>query len=179
MTKYFFTSDTHFGHDRDFIYKSRGFSSIEEHDEEIIRRWNSVVSEDDTVFHLGDMMLMDNDHGIECLKRLNGHIVLLRGNHDSHRRISLYEECENVEECDLYATVVHLNNRMFYLSHYPTLVSNAGAYDRIICLHGHTHSKNAKEFSENFCYNVGMDAHNCTPVSIEEIIKEMPIPDAT
>ena len=31
MTVYI-TSDLHFGHNRNFIYESRGFSSIEEHD---------------------------------------------------------------------------------------------------------------------------------------------------
>lgn len=32
----YFTSDLHFGHDKDFIYKSRGFNSIGDHDNTII-----------------------------------------------------------------------------------------------------------------------------------------------
>ena len=39
----YFTSDLHIGHDRDFIWKERGFSSVEKHNEEILKRWNEVV----------------------------------------------------------------------------------------------------------------------------------------
>ena len=79
----FFTSDTHFGHDRGFLWAPRGFESSQEHDEEVIRRWNEVVGPEDTVYLLGDLMLNDNEHGIECLKRLNGHINILYGNERS------------------------------------------------------------------------------------------------
>ena len=53
----YFTSDLHIGHDRDFIWKARGFSSIEEHDTEILKRWNSIVQPEDTVYILGDLCL--------------------------------------------------------------------------------------------------------------------------
>ena len=76
MGRIFVTSDTHFGHDRKFLYSPRGFKSIQEHDEAIIQNWNSVVEPDDTVYHLGDVMLGDNEHGMECLKRLNGNIII-------------------------------------------------------------------------------------------------------
>ena len=42
MKKIYFSSDLHFSHNKDFIYKARGFTSIEEHDEEIIKRFNSI-----------------------------------------------------------------------------------------------------------------------------------------
>ena len=61
--KIWFTSDTHFGHDKEFLYGPRGFASIGQHDWEIIRNWNSVVGPDDEVYHLGDMMLIDNEKG--------------------------------------------------------------------------------------------------------------------
>ena len=32
MSKIFVTSDTHFGHDRGFLYEPRGFENIQEHD---------------------------------------------------------------------------------------------------------------------------------------------------
>ena len=56
MGRMFVVSDTHFGHEREFLYGPRNFSSIQEHDEEVIRRWNSVVQPDDTVYHLGDVI---------------------------------------------------------------------------------------------------------------------------
>ena len=74
MSKIFLTSDTHFGHDREFLWGPRGFTNSQEHDEAVIKNWNETVSPDDIVYHLGDLMLGDNAHGIECVKRLNCHI---------------------------------------------------------------------------------------------------------
>ena len=65
------TSDTHFCHDREFIFGPRGFSCVEEMNKAIVERWNSVVSDDDTVYHLGDTILNDIDSGIEYFKFVN------------------------------------------------------------------------------------------------------------
>ena len=56
MSEIWITSDTHFGHDKDFIWGARGFENIEQHNQEIIKRWNEVVKKDDIVYHLGDGM---------------------------------------------------------------------------------------------------------------------------
>jgi len=39
-----FTSDTHFSHNKDFIFKDRGFGSIQDHDETLIKNWNEKIS---------------------------------------------------------------------------------------------------------------------------------------
>ena len=169
----FFTSDTHFGHDRGFLWGPRGFNSINEHDEEVIRRWNEVVSPDDTVYLLGDVMLNDNEHGIECLKRLNGNIKLIFGNHDTDTRKALYATLPNVEILG-YATMIKIDKFHFYISHYPSYTSNlengAPLSQHVINLYGHTHQKD--NFYQNipFMYHVGPDSHNCYPVSFEQII---------
>ena len=46
----YFTSDLHFNHRRAFIYGARGFSSIEEMNEALVQRWNSIVTEEDEVY---------------------------------------------------------------------------------------------------------------------------------
>ena len=43
MSNIWITSDTHFGHDKDFIWKERGYCSIQEHDEDLIKKWNEHV----------------------------------------------------------------------------------------------------------------------------------------
>ena len=53
MTIYF-TSDLHLGHKNIIRLSKRPFISVEEMDEEIIRRFNSLVTENDTVYDLGD-----------------------------------------------------------------------------------------------------------------------------
>lgn len=109
--KIWFTSDTHFGHQKDFLFGPRGFASSEEHDVAIIKNWNSIISPDDEVYHLGDVMLGDNEHGIKCLEQLNGRIHILIGNHDTDTRIQLYKQCKNVVSID-YALRKTLENIM-------------------------------------------------------------------
>ena len=176
MSKIFITSDTHFGHDREFLLGPRGFTSIEEHDQEVIRRWNSVVSPDDVVYHLGDVMLNDNAHGMECLRQLNGQIKIVPGNHDTDSRLKLYAQLENVEVMPM-AISLKYKKYNFYLSHHPTLTSNLekAPYLRmhLINLYGHTHQQGKFFQDMPFMFHVGMDSNNCTPVSLDDAIQMM------
>lgn len=172
----YFTSDTHFCHNKEFIYKPRGFSNIEEHDKTIIENWNKIVNKDDIIYHLGDVMLNDNEKGLESLKSLNGEIHIIRGNHCSNTRIELYKTLSNIVEVT-YATMIKYKKCHFYLSHYPTItandIDNSPYHKNIINLFGHTHQKN-KFYNDNpYMYCVCLDAHNNYPVSIEQIIKDI------
>lgn len=184
MGRIFVTSDTHFGHDREFVYGPRGFNSIGEHDETIIARWNEVVNEDDIVYHLGDVMLGDNSYGIECIKRLKGTIYIIPGNHDTSARISLYKKLDNVHVLEsgipgleAAAATLKYNKYNFYLSHHPTLTSNLEKAPylkmHLINLFGHTHQ--TKPFYEEmpYMFHVGMDSNNCTPVLLDDAIQKM------
>ena len=171
-----FCSDWHFSHDKEFIWKARGFNSVAEMNEQIIKRHNSLVAEDDDVYVLGDLCmsgnLAENKHYIE---RLNGRLHIVFGNHCTDNRKKMYESCHNVVELCGYATMIEYKKYSFYISHYPT---NTGNYDDrgltgcVINLCGHVHTTN--EFVDmdkgQMSYHVEMDAHNCYPVSIEEII---------
>lgn len=176
MPKTWLTSDTHFGHTRSFLYKPRGYDSIEEHDVDLIRIWNATVSLEDTVWLLGDVMLNDNDHGMECLRRLNGTIKILRGNHDSDNRIELYNSLPNVEVIG-YATMIKYKKYSIYLSHYPTRTAN---YDDGVSLHrkvlsfcGHSHTTDRfADWDDLGVYHVEWDAFG-KPVELDTAIKEI------
>lgn len=170
MNKIFLTSDLHFGHDKEFVWKNRGFNSIEEMNSAIVERWNAVVEPEDTVYVLGDLIMGDIAN-IEWLKKLNGHLEIIAGNHDSDKRLDEYCKLLNVTYHG-YADMIKKGKRTFYLSHHPTIMKNGDSPGIPWNLHGHTHSK--EKFCEyNHCYNVNMDAHNCTPVSIEEIMNDI------
>lgn len=175
--KIFFTSDLHLGHDKSFIFGPRGFSSIEEHDETIINNWNQVVGADDIVYILGDVIMGDQEKGIEKLKRLNGkEIVVIVGNHDTEQKMSKYLSLDKVYILG-YADIIKYGKYRFYLSHHPTITSNMEKgepmHRHLINLFGHTHSKDKFFYDMPFMYNVACDAHNCTPVSVEQIIQDI------
>lgn len=169
----YFTSDLHLGHNKDFVYAARGFDNIEDHDAAIIERWNSVVKNEDTVYILGDLMLNDNEHGIKCLEQLNGIKFFIRGNHDTDTRLNLYMDEQGANIAYLGdASILKYKGYRFYLSHYPTLTGNPGE-DTLKHLFGHTHQKTNFYENNNCMYHVGVDSHNCYPVSIDEIITEL------
>lgn len=170
--KIWFTSDTHFGHVKDFLWAPRGFNSIEEHDEAIIKNWNEVVGPDDEVYHLGDVMLNDNDHGMKCISRLNGHIHLILGNHDTEGRVLLYEQCSNICEI-VFAKELKIGKNYFWLCHYPTCVGNFDDNKKIWCLCGHSHTKNKYIDMDKKCYHIELDAHNNRPVELQEILNDI------
>lgn len=175
QSKIWLTSDLHFAHNREFLYGPRGFNSIEEHDEEIIRRWNSVVNPRDTVYILGDLILGDNEHGIECLKRLNGMKIFIHGNHDTTNRCFLYTNVAYLLD-EGYATTLTYKHYHFYLSHFPTITSNLekeSLKQMTINLYGHTHQKTNFYEDRPYMYHVGMDSHDCYPVSLDEIIQHI------
>ena len=117
------TSDWHFGHDREFIWKARGFASTEDMNEYIIASHNAVVKPDDEVYVLGDLMLGDSAKGIECIKRMNGRLHIVRGNHDTNKRWEAYSELPNVTEMENVILLKYQKHHL-YLSHYPTLTGN-------------------------------------------------------
>ena len=55
--KVFLISDTHFSHSNVIRYENRPFRDADEMDKHMIEKWNEVVSENDLVFHLGDVVI--------------------------------------------------------------------------------------------------------------------------
>ena len=179
MGKIYITSDLHFCHDREFIYASRGFNSIEEHDESIVSIWNEIITDEDEVYLLGDLILMDTDRGMGYVKQLKGKIHVIIGNHDSQDKIDRYLQLDNIVEV-VAAAYLSVGKVRFYLSHYPTLLVQdkfESFKPPIINLFGHTHQNENTFIYEGkvnpFMYHVGMDSHNCMPILIEDIIEDI------
>lgn len=171
----FVTSDLHFCHDRQFIYKPRGFESIDEMNNAIVENWNNTVGKDDDVYILGDIMLKDNDKGIELLSSLNGYLHIVLGNHDTNTRIDLYKKVHSVFEIE-YAIMLRYRKYHFFMTHYPCLtgsLENGKLSQMTLNLFGHMHSKDMFFEDRPYMYNVAMDANNCTPVNLDDVIVRM------
>lgn len=171
----YFTSDLHLCHDRGFIYEPRGFKNIYDMNNTIVKNWNDTVNPEDDVFCLGDIMLNDNNTGLKLFKQLKGNIHIVLGNHDSDARTELYKTCWNVVEVEL-ALRFKYNGYHFFLTHYPCFTGNLEKESLKKCtcnLFGHTHQHTNFYQDIPFMYHVGVDSHNCTPVSIDQIITDM------
>lgn len=171
----YFSSDLHLNHNKSFIYKPRGFDNIFTMNETIIKNFNQIIAYDDDLYLLGDTFLGDLHAGISLFNQLPGRIHLVWGNHCTDNRKEAIAKCPNVIEIIGHATIIKYNKWHFYLSHFPTCTTNFDDYQkplkqRTLCLAGHTHSKEL--FEPCGSYNVAVDAHNCCPVSIDEIIKD-------
>lgn len=173
----YITSDIHFGHDKPFLFRPRGFDNIHDHDETIIQNWNSVIGKHDVVYILGDIMLNNTPGGIAKLKRLNGQKYFIRGNHDTDFKTALYSKYGKVLG---YSSVLKYHKYNFYLSHYPTVVGSlrdtASLHNCSINLCGHSHTKDPfYDWSrlQAPIYHCELDAHDNTPVLLDDIILDM------
>lgn len=169
------TSDTHFNHANIIKYCNRPFSSVEEMNETIIENWNKVVSEDDIVYHLGDFALGDKSLIPNILKRLNGHISFIMGNHDN---LNIMEKLSNEDHLitDLFwEEVIKVGKKTIILNHYPfSSLPDPNYNDNIIQLHGHVHSTPDKPWNYfDNQYDVGVDNNNFTPVNLAELLDKI------
>lgn len=170
----FFTSDTHFGHANIIRFCNRPFASVEEMDEELIRRWNETVPPDGIVFHLGDFCHGGSSAWNNILYRLNGKIFLILGNHDfKNVRQGYMSRFEYVTQ----QMVIHVGGQPIMLNHNPFL-AYGGAYRDVWQLFGHVHSgPNSHtgldhprlQYLFPLQYDVGVDNNDYRPVSFAEV----------
>lgn len=169
----YFSSDLHLNHNKPFIYEPRGFKDIYEMNETIINNFHKIITPEDDLYLLGDTILGNLEAGLHLFHELPGKIHLIWGNHDSDIRKIAFAQSYNVIEVLGWASMLKVDHYHFYLSHFPACTTNFDDYarplrQRTLCLAGHTHSKEL--FEPCGSYNVAVDAHDCYPVSVEQII---------
>lgn len=174
----YFTSDLHLGHENAIKFTDRPFHSAEEMNETLIENYNSLVSADDTVYILGDLSFrIPTEQAEQLIARLNGTKVFLQGNHDKEYNPSLFSETGVYKE-------IFYQKHCLCLMHYPMLEWRNSRHGSIH-LHGHIHSVAGKAYDISgfsgtsynqdnrdrgiMRYDVGVDANNYFPVSIEKI----------
>ena len=177
----YFVSDSHFGHTNIIKYCKRPFKDVEEHDAELIRRWNEKVPEDGIVFHLGDVGFGKSKYINDILRKLNGHIYLVIGNHDWRHVVT---ECSWRFEEMAQQINMKIGEQHIILNHYP-LLCFAGVYresNPTWQLFGHVHTSPYTDSGLDTPrlvnlfptqYDVGVDNNNFTPVSYFDILKKL------
>lgn len=171
VSKIFVCSDTHFGHFNIIKYCDRPFASAEEMDEAMITRWNSRVTNDDTVYFLGDFAFAPEWRIKQIFEQLNFHLCLIvPGNHDKTLLKMWAHPFETfiprVRIIDPLVQIEH-ESKKFVMCHYP-MAEWDGFHRGSIHLHGHCHgSKTKKHPTPKMAnrYDIGVDMYG-GPVQI-------------
>jgi calcineurin-like phosphoesterase family protein len=128
------------------------FNTLEEFDEAMISAWNRQVSNEDTVYHLGDFAICGVARQKEVLERLNGNLILIKGNHDSDK---VFPDSQNLLDKTFNFGG---KKKKVIMCHFPIQVwsnKERGSYH----LHGHLHGAELDSFSKGIRrFDVGMCA---------------------
>lgn len=134
--KIWFTSDNHFYHKTilKFCRETRHGSDVDEMNERMIDIWNRTVALTDRVYILGDFSFGNAEKTERVLKRLNGRLYLIKGNHDNWVNQDLEKYFELVTD---YRKIV-VDGKRVVLFHFPIYEwdnMHHGSYH----LYGHVH----------------------------------------
>ena len=196
----YYISDIHIGHknvlscEGSSNFDGRSFKTFDEMNETILNNWNSVVSNGDHVYLLGDTLWKETDENIALISQFKGNLHAIKGNHDRfsdarYRRL-FCEICDYKEVSDN----VKGKNYNVVLSHFPIMFWNKmRQFNRDgnpqktfnIHLYGHLHNSQEETLYQQFlkyvndnygygsmAFNVGcmMPYMNYTPRTLEEIL---------
>lgn len=168
----YFTSDLHLGHENIIKHCDRPFQSADEMDEMLISNWNGCVTNNDTVYILGDLIFRSRKAPEEYLSQLKGKKHLIIGNHDRSW----------VSKCDLNRYFESVNNLLYIsdgqhqitLCHYP-MMSWPHA-QRCYMVYGHIHNNTNADFwplieNSEKMLNAGVDVNHFKPVTFDEMVE--------
>lgn len=187
----FFTSDFHLFHNNVLKYDNRPFNDVYEMHAVIEERWNETVGPNDVVIYLGDLSFARREDVSlvnEMLKRLNGTIHFVMGNHDKYediKKIPRFASVQDYLEVRITHNVdsdIHIGAKvrvetLFCAMHYPIYSWNKkhhGSYH----LHGHCHGnlhhgEEADFYTNRRVIDVGCMLHDYKPISYSEVIEKL------
>ena len=173
----FYTADCHFFHRAILEYENRPFPSVDEMNEEMIKKWNKKVKAKDAVYILGDFSFGKPELTEALLDRLNGKKYLIIGNHDyfAHHKNFDKTKFEWIKAYHTLSENVSGETYHVILFHYPIAAWERSHYGSIH-LYGHLHSNEGShrrlDFELKNAFNVGVDVRNFEPVSLKEILNK-------
>ena len=172
----YFTSDPHYWHRKVIEYCNRPFETVEDMNITLMNYYNSIVTNADTVYFLGDFAFAGTKKIAEILRELKGNKILILGNHDYQVKAARWKELGFKEVYNSF-TLEH-NGFIFKMSHFPW---KGSAHDKrnytqlekdmskgTFLLHGHVHNTWKTKYN---MINVGVDVWGLKPVSLDTIIE--------
>ncbi|MCJ2166596.1 metallophosphoesterase family protein [Leuconostoc citreum] len=155
-------SDTHFNHEKILYFdKSRAESlkllgiapTISEMDRYLEKIWNDTVTDEDTVYFLGDLgMFRKKQDFVAQLARLRGKKILFKGNHDHTDQLKAAYKAPEAQVIEVVETAksLKIDGRQVWLSHYAVDLPYP-----LLSLHGHIHEA---EYQRDDMINLSLDS---------------------
>lgn len=173
--KYWTISDTHFQNENIIKYCDRPFKDASQQTEALIERWNMNVAPEDVVIVCGDFIMGSPDGMRDILEQLNGSIILVRGNHDTDRKIEMYNDLFSrkvIRVVDTY--YFQYQGYFFVFCHFPLVNHDYGQmvsrrHKDVVYVHGHVHDSMPFMSEEMHAFNVSADVVNFTPVPMSRL----------
>jgi calcineurin-like phosphoesterase family protein len=137
------------------------FANADEMNQVLINNWNSVVNSNDIVYVLGDLFaqVCTEEQIKNILGELNGHFILIVGNHDVELLDVLRKYIEIIE----YPII---KDNFWIMSHEPMYVNEASPYANVFA-HVHNNPMYRNVSSRSFC--VSAERINYTPILLEDV----------
>ena len=153
--QYWFTADEHYHHANIIKYAKRPFDNVDEMNHEIIKRFNSVVSDNDITIHAGDFALAKPKMVNDIIKQLNGNHIFLMGSHDRWLKGRNVNQIWEKRFDGQLIVVCHYCLRTWAASHYNSWM-----------LYGHSHGT-LEPIGKS--WDIGVDNNNFYPLSLDNI----------
>jgi len=171
MPPTYFTSDQHLGHSNIIKFCNRPFDNVEAMTETLLANHNSLVNDGDSVYHLGDLFWKSFSitDAMSYMSRAKGIHYRIRGNHDE--LFDRWPELRSMFRWSKDLTELKLDGYpKLILCHYALREWHSkdnGSWH----LFGHSHGQLKDD--DTMSMDVGVDACNYHPVSIESVAKTM------
>lgn len=179
-----FTSDSHFGHENIIRFCERPFKTVQDMDDKMIDRWNGLVGNNDTVYHLGDFTLGGFRQASNYFEQLNGEIKILANTFHHDKRWlrearSQYIISASGKPVEILPPLIVLEFPEFgsrypqalTLCHFPIAEwprKHHGGWH----LHGHSHG-NYTWPAGSLAFDIGVDCNQFAPVRLSGIVRQM------
>lgn len=197
-------SDLHLHHTNILTYQPErrdilGLSAdatIEDHDEALIERWNSIVAPGDFVWFLGDLAMGKRAESVPMTARLNGiKAIIAPGNHDTGLWPDRMKPEKRAEHRERFRSagwaippegwltdVWNIAGQKVTYGHLPLAGTpdhgDETRYETMMLpdrgqfhVHGHSHGQNGRFHGHNGKQlDVGLDANNLMPTAWEEVV---------
>ncbi len=163
-------SDTHLFHENIIRYASRPV----DHNTLIISNWSNMVKSEDTILHLGDVILASAFRMRDIAPMLTGNKYLIKGNHDSRRKMrnhmgfTIVDRKQKRHNGHTYHFVPALEYGVVF-SHQPLPLEWLQKW-HVVNIHGHIH--NLKTLDDRHI-NMSVEVRDYMPWRFGKVLEEM------